>query len=531
MSINKPLDPGQETVSLCQHHPWEELIYSCSDCDGCMACPECVTSTHQGHNLIKLINTPDFIWKKLIQHYIEKAEKFEIPKILKELQFSEEKLEQNRKHYQELIGVVQRRGEELKAEIDKITLRHVSTITEVAKENTVYIDYYRGELNTLHTEIIYALRKCHQANDTEDFSIVLDSEKIIRAGLKLPRVPITQTTKYKLGSSPLPLLEAAFGNVEVVGYRPKQLSPLAPQAVKKVDKPVPSPVTALYSLLSEFRNLTDITSLVPTEGVYTWVSNEEKKEVVLLDRAGDVKQSTSLGLHVRDICTSPVTNNLWCCSEYDYSVREMTNPTKTVVRLNFPFVPRALALTHDEDVVVGTFRKVCVYNLEGDELFTASLDKLGRRIIASPQHISVCPTSGNIAVVDWDEQSHEGKGSPCVTVLTSDLQLLFQYRGPTTATKPRRSGKPRAASASAGRNKKVPPSTFWPSDACYDAAGQLFIAERTTKSVQMVSNDGQFMRNLYTDQEFGPKTIGVQTGGVLWIGFDFGIVKVIKYKQ
>ncbi|XP_069140623.1 uncharacterized protein [Argopecten irradians] len=527
MSIKKPLDPGQEAVSLCQHHPREELCYSCSDCDGSLACPECVTSTHQGHTLVKLKNTPDFVWKKLIEHYIQKAEKFEIPKILKELKFAEGKLEQNRKHYQELIGVVQQRGEELKEAIDRITMRHVNTITEVAKENTVYIEYYQGELHSLHTEIIYALRKCHQANDTEDFSVVLDSEKIIRAGLKLPRVPITQTTKYRMGPSPLPLLESAFGGVEIVGYRPKQLGPTVPHVVqKKLEKPEP-PKPALYSVVSEFRHLTDITSLVPTEDVYSWISNEEKKEVVLLDRAGDVKQTTGLSLHIRDICTSPITNNLWCCSEYDYSVREMTTPTNTEVRLNFPFVPRALALTHNEDVVVGTFRKVCVYNMEGEEQFMASADKLGRQIVASPQHISVCPTSGNVAVVDWDEQSHDGNGSPCVTVLTSDLQLLFQYRGPQTRAL--RSGKSRASSTR--KNKKEPPPSFWPTDACYDAAGQLFIAERTSKSVQMVSNDGTFMRNLYTDQEFSPKTVGVQTGGFLWIGFDFGIVKVIKYKQ
>ena len=71
---------------------------------------------------------------------------------------------------------------------------------------------------------------------------------------------------------------------------------------------------------------------------------------------------------------------------------------------------------------------------------------------------------------------------------------------------------------------------FKPTDICYDAAGHLFIADQSSRSVVMISSNGQFLKTIYTDHEFPPKTISFQTTGVLWVGFDYGIVKVIKYK-
>jgi len=119
-SIGQVLNPERESgISLCHHHGNNEVIYTCNDCDGTMACAECVTSIHQGHSLHKLKDTATSVWENLVSCYISKAEKLEIPKVIKEMKIADGRIQANRKHFQELVAEIQNRGEILKNEVDK----------------------------------------------------------------------------------------------------------------------------------------------------------------------------------------------------------------------------------------------------------------------------------------------------------------------------------------------------------------------------------------------------------------------------
>lgn len=166
-------------------------------------------------------------------------------------------------------------------------------VTGISQENAEILQIYKHALLKQKGILEESIKKCKQAQGTQDFTVVFPVEKHIRAGLKLPKVPFQRKVSFTPEKLPNPLLDRAYGIVQVLGYKPKTdlfaAMRKTPQFGKSAkDSHTTGPSRVVYTVESQFRHHADITNLCCTTDDCSWVANKDKKEVLLVSRNGEV---------------------------------------------------------------------------------------------------------------------------------------------------------------------------------------------------------------------------------------------------
>lgn len=516
---------------FCKHHPAREVSLVCEDCEGELVCVECVTSTHQRHGLVKLSDVAP-LKRDLIRTFMEKAEKTAIPKIRKQVDYANEKLAENKTMYKTLVEKIRQQGEIIKDEIDRITNRFVAQCEESEQANEEKMTKYRKQLHGLYAELNLNVHECRKTLESGSPTQVYAVEKKVSAGMKLPPAPNIRPTYFNAGSLSLDQIEQSFGGLTqpddqteaelqtaiaggVVVTKVMDLDDLASgifdgSASGVLNMPYYGN-RALY-LVSEFEHVSDIHSLHAVENTpHAWILDIFTYDILLVNKKGKMKDKRELKVCPDDLSMSPITGNMWVSSEDDYKIREAGADKTPRVRFHSTDLPLSLCITRDNKVMVGTHKTVTVYTPEGEVVQRTTTDRTKRQMVTFPRHISQCPMSGNIAVADGDDPEWGGDDKPHVMVMDSNLLLQFRYRG--------------EKNSSAGK-KKGP--FFDPYDMCFDASGNLIVADRNNRTLLLVNKEGRYLSTLFEDKA-RPVAISLQNENVLWVGFDRGKVKVFRY--
>ncbi|XP_069124774.1 E3 ubiquitin-protein ligase TRIM71-like [Argopecten irradians] len=517
----------------CTHHPEREVTLVCEDCEGTLVCVECVTSTHQRHGLVKLIDVAP-LKRENIKTFIEKAERTAIPKVRRQVEYANERLAENKSMYKELVVKVRQQGQTLKEEIDRITNKFVQQCEETEKENNDKMLKYRKQLHTLYAELNLSVHESQKTLETGNPTQVYSMEKKVSSAMKLPTAPSIKLTFFNARSLSLDQIEQNFGGLTSPDEQTEadQQTAMGHPATRIMQDMYDDSASGIFDgsdsgmlnmpyhghrslyCLSEFEHTTDIHSLHSvSNSPYTWILDIFTYDILLVNKKGKLKDKRELKVIPDDLCLSPVTGNMWVSSEDDYKIREAGPSEKTPrVRFHSTDLPLSLCITRDNKVMVGTHKTVTVYTPEGEVVQRTTTDRTKRQMVTFPRHIAQCPVSGNIAVADGDDPEWGGDDKPHVMVMDSNLLLQFRYRG--------------NKSDSAGKKKSGP--FFDPYDMCFDAGGNLIIADRNNRALLLINREGRYISTLHEDKA-RPVALSLQNENILWVGFDRGKVKVFRY--
>jgi len=351
-----------------------------------------------------------------IQGYVSKTEKqTEISTILLNLNSSDDQSKEMSKYFLSLEDEITIQGEKMKAEIDIITKEFVDKCREIQQYNTDILCKYKNKLQSLLSKLNDKLSSCKEILQSKNNVLIIDTEMDIKKELKHPHVPKLKTAKFTPGQLPAEQVKDGFGCISVQ-HRQKML---APQEVAAHLLPIPDGVTEYRSndstVVLVFIHSSDITSVEKSTSDNKWVSYEKDKNISLVSLQGLMKQK----LNVHDISVSPVTGNLWLCCR-DCTVYEVSGkiPNK---RFTTDSPPWSLCLTPDNIVSVGTVHNITVYSTTGALLHT--INNSGKHLELAPYHITVCTSTGDVAVCDRHLSCYGGKDKPHVSVFNYKLRL------------------------------------------------------------------------------------------------------------
>lgn len=512
----------------CRHHPENEVTLVCEDCDAELVCVECVTSVHQRHGLVKLEDVAP-IKRDHIQHYVDKAEKSALPKVKKQLKFANDKIVDNKGTFEDIINKIIKQGESFKQEIDKITETYVNTCKETEEVNYQKLFKYRKSLTEVFADLNLQIHDCKEVLQTGSVQQLHVMEKKIKRGLKMPNAPSIKALFFSPTSMDLKKIEEAVGILNMPDDESDDDEKTISSTVREFDAAgsgffakedvsgiltMSEKVSRHITVVTEFKHNTDIHSMCPTNGNLVWILDIFSYEIFLLTRMGAVKETRDIKVYPDDLSISPVNGHMWLSSEDDYKIREIGVGSDKAPKIRFHStdLPLCLCVTRDNKIMVGTHKTVTIYTPDGEVVQRSTTDRTRRQLVTFPRHLSQCAISGNIAVADGDDPEWGGEDQPHLVVMDSNLVLKFRYRGEL---------------ATSLNLKKKHSTNFDPYDMCFDANGSILIADRTNKNVTLITHDGRYLGNVLTDHD-RPMALALYND-FLWIGFDRGKVKVLKY--
>ncbi|XP_069130930.1 uncharacterized protein [Argopecten irradians] len=219
---------------------------------------------------------------------------------------------------------------------------------------------------------------------------------------------------------------------------------------------------------------------------------------------------------ISGISISPLDHCLWLCVNEDCSMVKVDHEGEMAIQFHTEQNPWCLCVTRDGRVVVGFVDSIASYSMEGKKIKEVFKDKSGKKIVSQPQRITECPVSHNLAVLDkgWNLLT---KDKPYIVILNRTLHLLYRYNGTMVAP---------------GTKATASPS-FQPRDVIYDTDGQLLIANKSKKSIDVINEKGEHLRTLLTD-EWKPVSLGLQQDNTLWAVFRSSSkcrVKLLRYTE
>lgn len=281
-----------------------------------------------------------------------------------------------------------------------------------------------------------------------------------------------------------------------------------------------SPISRATELLSvkvtaSFRYCVDkeIESVFPGFDGRSWLVCASSTEARLVDHAGEYDPRRSITLekyiYINDlVSTKDKTRTLVCCS--DQSVRQVHHSNGHCdVMFRTCYYATSLCEARDAGcVIVSHYHdgKLIKYNQNGRVLQTIDKDNEGKRLFHSPTSVRVNYSNGDIVVIESSCPRH-------VVVVDRKLEVLCRYGG---------YGLPESAD-----DRKT--SEFMPSDVCFDKHDNIVISDSGNKTIVLADRHGNRTKMLMTCV-LEPRRLGVEPAGQVWIGFQDGTVKIIKYK-
>ncbi|XP_021354089.1 E3 ubiquitin-protein ligase TRIM71-like [Mizuhopecten yessoensis] len=502
---------GQDQTK-CVHHKGESLDWFCETCYD-VICAKCVSTSHKGHDNILLSEaTPDN--KRKIKSFIYETEQKELVEIQLKISSTQHSLDEHLNHFKSVAEEVKMQGEKLKEDIDVLIAETLAQVKHLEVENTKLLTSYKNELEKKLADLKEQLKHCKETLQTGTDIQVFDLSKGLQTNIILPEKPKLGSGDFTPNNRRNTILKEAFGKLSLRPSEQSQSSTGPDQSDETPvdDNPLPSghqqsvkrstdtdkdPEKALLpqiKIISEW-SPDMITKICPKHGGGVWTSDGYKG--IHLNSQGEIQQEIKSPVYISYITLSPTTHNLWACSTSDKSVLELTSG-KLTRRFKTKDKPRCLCITRDEHILVGTKHKITEYTPEGNPGIGTKTYLLKKPMVCSPQSISQCPINDNVAVVDSDLTDDGGQDNPAVIVLDRKLKEIYRYKE--------------------SQHYSGSTSLLFPYDVTYDSLGFLVIADFANRGIHLLSGDGQYLRQLYTDIDL-PFVVCVDTEGVLWAVF------------
>ncbi|XP_033728881.1 uncharacterized protein LOC117317984 [Pecten maximus] len=527
-SIIKAQDPIRpKGHPKCQIHKQNDVVISCQECR-MLICITCSISTHKQHidsfQELKKIETEQ---KQILQDFLNETDNVKIPKLNQEIVSSRTKMSSCKPMLDKLRKDIIDNKNQCKNQLDKLADDYISICD---KMEVAAMDLIQTHITDLERRLD-TLKKLSpdykQALQTGTGVLVYDSVSEIREmDTDIPPTPDIQTDftpgmdrqghlKQALGNMKLPTdnLQPGATTSDHSAQNPVVQPKLSTEAGQASTRAVRFKLCDRPTVMSQFSYRDLITSICPTSDGRAWLSVYTSNTVKLMNKKGQVIQTIQYKGNILDISVDPTTGHLWFCCKIERTICEVSTSLTPVIRFIIDGYPNSLCVTRKGRVLVGTqSNKVLMYTVDGQVLHTHIVE---RSETGAVQSITQCGNTGNIAIVSgqlirWDA-SNPYSFRRHIIVYNPTFQPLVYYRGE-------------------GIQAQVPvtPDNFDPWTVVYDSKGNIVIADRTRRAIELISGEGKYIKTLHTSKgNQGP--IGIQKGDVLWANLELNACKLLKY--
>ncbi|XP_060073569.1 uncharacterized protein LOC132553352 [Ylistrum balloti] len=307
------------------------------------------------------------------------------------------------------------------------------------------------------------------------------------------------------------------GNIE--GDRPLSHPEEVTKYLRSVYKLVDTP-KQLHSF-TVCQDFIDTVSCVSGENAWMFCDGNK---LILVNKDGDKQRSIQLRGKIGDFCTLAsgevlLTHMDDCCV---YSIQ--ANGVMTLQFKTEPLHPVAIQPTHDDNLLITladvwdykiepqSQRQLRMYSRDGTVLKTLEFGPDEKRLFCKPGRVRICKNNFNVAVCNF---VNDKPGNDYIVFLDKNLNVLFRSNERYSVP-----------------SELKPQSHVIFDDMVFDSGDNIVTVETVSNSVQLLDKNCRYVKTLYkdpTDNE-QPMSIALDTEGNLWIGFQRGHVKIIKYR-
>ncbi|XP_069136540.1 uncharacterized protein [Argopecten irradians] len=487
--------PGQ---TFCVHHPDKTVTLFCELCKA-LACLTCLSTEHKGHEMCAL-NELTANTRTQIQKYIDSTEESQCSQLQLLIKWAENELSQTSQKYDKLTQDIERQGKRVKLKIDVLTCMYKGVYKQLEEENkrnlVTFINEVQSRLDALNDN----LRNCrHVLREGTDIQTYDTGHSLIAEPVhSLPVQPTCHHFSFVPNYAPTDCLEKAFGVLTTSA----EMKPIVHTKI-----------------ISEFRLSEFISCVTPNGEGGAWIC-DNSNIVTLLDREGKAEKVLKYKVPIREVQVSPMTKNLWICTDSHYEVKECDITSKeTVTRFTLDSDSYSLCVTANENILIGMSKKMIKFTTCGTVLLSSgsaektSFFQRSVPLVRSAYRITECPVTKHVAVIDMDREKDGGHSQTSVLVTDKDFGQIFSYKGSLPES-------------NVGCKIKNP---FSPCDIKFDTIGHLLISDKSNGCIRLLTGEGQFIRLVYVSSS-DAGVIGIDSQNInLWAVFDRSKVKVLKY--
>ncbi|XP_021365035.1 uncharacterized protein LOC110457902 [Mizuhopecten yessoensis] len=395
------------------------------------------------------------------------------------------------------------------------------------EDNTKLIKKYKQDLEMYEKQLKQQIQECKAALQRGSHIQIYDTYCEIHSPIySLPLKPVLGSANFTPNENPQDQLKKALVKVTTSGQGQTltdqdqsvstsdylgQPSTTQQRSEAKVETAVKTyKLLPQTKVVEEWESPCNIRSMCPTTDGQVWTQYRNK--LTLLDRKGKVIHEVTHNVLINAISLSPSTHTLWVCDD-DKNIMELVSGRLTH-RFSTKKKPECICITASNYVIVGMYRHISKFTTDGKMVCTSMAKGTGKPLVCTPDRISECPVTHNVAVADYSE-SDGGYGNQHVVVMDTDFKELFEYRGdiPSTYTHTPQTGD----------------GPFTPRDVVYDSVGNLIIGDCDNNRVLLISGGGEFLRVIHTDTVY-TWAVGIDREDVLWAKFGF-YVKLLQYSS
>ena len=501
---------GQVSSLLCKDHGGKKCIYLCRTCK-VTTCTECVTSSHNCHDFIKL---------QTILNAETSGRQTELDNIKSDAL----------KEWQDLM-----------VETSDATMGFFDQVNDLDKE----LDETAKEFHKKVDHILERNQKRLKQLKTSTLAVFNDPDKAISGAqekirsrqretkfLSVPRFlrkSITPRTSAKAIDYSHPANDAPRNNQKpavTASVTNASLQQTRPGSALEHKPVVDSPRLAkrLFNrkTLASISTLTQLSHSPSVQSKFdlgchysnvacvgsgkTWVKIGDRK-LQLVDSQGSGKDKMTTDFDFDDVIISPqgdiilsdISNN--CITLISHGKLFSTTP-KTICKLSWK--PSGLCLLHNENIVVTSFDqgRVAICSMSGKVI-----KELENKLFKHPYRVAQNKITHALYIADRMDTGFKCTGK--ILALDTDNKVLYEYKG---------------------SDDKKP---FYPSGLCTDDLGHILITDLHNHSVHIVDKDGHFLQYLLTAKQglTMPYNIDVDNQGNAWVGEYIGSVQVVNYRQ
>ena len=530
------LRPDHVSSLFCQDHKGTECTYWCEKCVKA-ACIDCVTSTHNGHRMIKL----EAILKDkrtMLQRELANLESG----VLKEWKGLLVDAKQVTADYLDKVDGVEK-------ELDAQAKKFHDKVEEIFKTSKKQLEVIRAtNLDILHQQektiseglekVKQEIRECEDKLRNGEVARLLQYEgSEDKERETLPHIDEVNAPVFSPGQLKSPSLAEMFGKLTeqqtedtnpeneikpihdtvpltiqnnaassqktttTTGANKSKLidseHPQSQKISKHVTVPIP-PQKQLMSTLSVQSSFgTGFSSIFQTlvcvgSGL-AWVKTRGTR-LQLMDQQGALKDIIHTKFDIYDLVLS--TQGELFLSDTNNCITSIS-PDKVVSTLfTTRWAAYGLCCLHSGDIAVtfGSEGKVVIYSRSGD-----IIQELDEKLFKYPYRVAQNEVNNDLCICD--------EGSKKVVALDASYHVRYQYTGQDN-------------------------NRFSPKDLCTDSTGRVLITDWNHR-VHILDTDGRFLQHILTEEQglWRPVSIDVDSEGNAWVGEKYGGVKVVKYLQ
>ena len=504
---------AQEALKTCDEHEHKELSFFCETCKK-FICISCGKTTHHGHD-----------WDLVSS--IAKERRIETPKLCQRIK--KKQLSICRKNICGLDTIVEEKRLEDSNKLEeqrKIVINLVNEIVdEKKKRRDDLMNEQIKEIKGIEKKLDY-LDKMTTSLDTNiaaysDYDVIEMEQQMLRVVTEVESYDVdVNAVTFLPGEVDRGLIQAMIGKIDDGMTTDGDDSASVEDGRNTNDddrieeeETVDDDDTVSVEEMKTFKEFDRrIRSIVPRSDSQAWVGDNRSAVIKLLSCQNVIAYRRSLTSYC-DILT--LSNGDFIVT--DGSKREIRRLTaigeESVLVCTKPLCPKWICRTQTDDILVSLQDDGDLYKLQpssrrlvqrmtltGKVLHTYEFRMDGvTRLFTLPERTAENGNSDICAINSTSRSTGE------LIVLHADGRVRFTYHGQE------------------GRECQ-----FGPTGVACDSTCRIIVSDVNNNCLDLLSQDGTFMRYLMSDMFYSPYTLALYRGS-LWIGFYEGAVKVYKY--